>query len=770
MKLKFVFTSLFLLTSFFCYAQSVTLSGYVTDKENSENLIGATIYSLTSKRGIVTNNYGYYSLNLPTGEHILQISYIGYETKIDTIFIEANQTKNIELISSALLNAVEIHAKAENIEETQAGSISISSQTIKETPALFGQPDVLRTLQLLPGVKMGQEGSTGLHVRGGSPDQNLILLDGVPVYNTQHLFSFISVFNPEAVQKVDLMKSSIPAKYGGRLSSVLDIQLKEGNQKKKQGSFTFSPIASSFSYESPIKKKGSFLVAIRRTWLDFITTPVLAALSNAEENYGYNFHDISVKANWQFNQKDRIFLSLYTNRDKFGLSWRDDGDVVKFNFKWGNEMAILRWNRVISPKVFSNLSTFYSNYHYDRVGSFKTSDEYFEQKSTSKIREIAIKSDWEAYIHHKHLLTFGAKASALRFAPEIVELTAPTSDTVYRPDPANDALLFAAYIQNDWKISRLFEFQKGVRATYYLPKGKGFFQFEPRLSFKFKPTKRVSAHISYNYMMQYINLLTNSSIGLPTDLWVSSSSSIVPQRSWQVSTGINKNVEIAKSNFEFSLEGYYKKFYNLTEFKEGSSFLYSRGASWEDKIAQGDGEAYGTEFFIRKQSGKLQGWVAYTLAWSNRTIAEINEGKTFPYKYDRRHDLSIWVKWFLSNKNKKKFISTNWVYSTGNAITLPIGSYSSPAPANWTDYKNNLFNERPQLGSRNDFRLNSYHRLDVSYQTSKTTKKNRERTWIISVYNTYNQLNPYFFYYSKGNLKQITLFPIIPSVAYRLDF
>jgi len=739
----------------------------VSDAESGERLIGATVFLPQLQKGTTSNQYGFYSLSLPADSVSIIFSYTGYARKQEQLLLNGNLRLDVELTSNTLLKEVEVTASPEEtqIERVQMSLHKLPMQTIETAPVLLGEADILKTLQLLPGVSGGTEGSAGLYVRGGSPDQNLMLLDGVPVYNVSHLFGFLSVFNSDAINNVELYKGGIPARYGSRLSSVLDISMKEGNLKESGGVFSISPIAARFTYESPlVKNKSSFIISARRTWLD--VSAAIASLQN-DRTFGYGFYDVNAKYNHKLNPNNRIYLSVYTGRDRFFDTYEDSDDESTYNFKWGNLTSVVRWNKIFSPRLFSNLSLSYSTFTFFQEYLIEQGDDDYFSRNRSRIRDAKLQLDFDYAPSLSHSIKYGGHLSLMRFSPEVVQIVNPSSDTTFNNQSFVNSLNAEAYVEDEIRLTEKLSVNAGLRGSLFSVNDKTNSNLQPRLASHYLINKHLSVKASYTYMAQYLHLLTNSSIGLPSDLWVSSTKNVPPQLSEQVALGVVK--DLRDGAYEISLEGYYKRMNQLITYRDGASYLYQNGENWENKVVDGDGESYGVELFVNKKVGKLNGWLGYTLSFSNRWFEEINNGKPFPFKYDRRHDLSLLVNYALP---RERMLSLTFVYNTGTAITLPTARYQGVKPPHWeyAPYYEDAFDYRTLANQRNNFRTPSYHRLDISYQKQKETKRKNQRTWIFSLYNAYSRLNPYFVYEANGKLKQYSLFPIIPSVTYRLEF
>ncbi|MFC6997323.1 TonB-dependent receptor [Rufibacter roseus] len=759
------------------YAQKFTLSGYVRDAKTGENLIGVAILNSITGQGTATNAYGFYSITVPKDSLKLVFSYVGYERSTMSVFLNKDMEQNVLLTpASTQLEAVEIvNTREEDVRETtRMSTINMSVAQIKSVPALFGEVDVLKVLQLLPGVQSGGEGTSGFYVRGGGPDQNLILLDGTPVYNASHLFGFFSVFNAEALNNVELVKGGFPARYGGRLSSVLDISMKEGNMNEVDGEGSIGLIASRLTVGGPIKKDvASFIFSGRRTYIDILARPFM----NKEEGVaGYYFYDLNGKLNWKVSPKDRLYLSAYTGYDEFYNKMEDNGSGrqnSRAGLGWGNLTSAFRWNRIINQRLFLNTHLTYTKYQFDISSEEESTyqgDRYdYRLKYLSNIRDLSAKLDFDFIPNLNHYIRFGGQYVHHQFQPGALQVRSNSdgeADNLDVNTKKTNAQEVGVYIEDDVRLSERVKVNLGVRANGFGVNGEFYSSIEPRASVRFIATDKLSLKASYANMTQFIHLLTNSGIGLPTDLWVPSTEKIKPQRSNQVAIGATRT--IADDKVEFSVEAYYKTMHNLIEYKEGASFI-GISSNWDTKVTTGKGDAYGLEFFLHKKVGRTNGWIGYTLAWSNRQFAELNQGKEFPYRYDRRHDFEVVV---IHQLKPNLSLSATWVYGTGNSITLPEARYvvGEAFPDGYTGTQT-----YSDYGSRNGYRMAAYHRADISL--SHTKKKSwGEVVNNISFYNAYNRKNPYYIYLQSGydgepgKFKQISLFPILPSVSKTFKF
>lgn len=773
MQKNSVFLSIMLLAFFGLNAQKFTISGYVSDRKTQEKIIGAIVYDVNTKKATTSNAYGFYSLTLPSDSIKLYVSYIGFAPQRKTFFLKENLSLNIDLVPDNELKTVEVIAsESEGIEEkTQMSTINIPIEQMRKIPALMGEVDILKVLQLLPGVKSGGEGATGLYVRGGGPDQNLILLDGAPIYNASHLFGFFSTFNADAVKNVELIKGGFPARYGGRLSSVIDITMKEGNMRKYNVEGSLGLISSKIMVEGPIfKNKTSFIITARRTYIDKILGPLITAASSGSGSGGYYFYDLNLKVNHKISDKDRVFLSLYKGLDKayFSSGGSFTGDIgIGGYLRWGNTLGAARWNHVFNSRLFCNTNVTYTEYKFgvgQEIKDFKndtrTASDYF-----SGINDWATKINFDFMPNPNHYIKFGTNYIYHTFKTGAQQYKTQGFNRDVDSISGNPSIFaneVSLYFEDDWKVTSKLKMNVGLHAAGFFVQNNFYRSLQPRFSARYLLPNNWSIKASYASMMQFIHLLSNSNVGLPTDLWVPATKLIKPQRSYQGAAGFAKGIK--NNMFELSIEGYYKEMHDIIDYLDGANFI-GQSTSWEKKVAQGKGWSYGAEFLIQKKKGKYTGWIGYTLSWTNRQFKEINNGEVYPYKYDRRHDISFVNIYKISNKVD---MALTWVYGTGNAFSLPVQTYT--AAGNF----NGFSNEIQFYGSKNNYRMAAYHRLDVSINKHKKKKWGRV-TWSVGAYNVYGRQNPYFLYFSKNQygrtqLTQVSLFPFIPSVSYNFKF
>jgi len=755
-------------------AQRYTISGFVQEAGSLEPLLGVNIYIPELGSGTSTNVYGFYSITLPVQDTLtLVFSYVGYQAKEARVPINKDYELMIQLEPSGVFGEVKVEAKKEvtATEHAQMSKIEIPVYAIKALPALFGEKDALKVIQLMPGVQSGSEGQSGLYVRGGGPDQNLIILDDATVYNAYHLFGFFSLFNGDAIRSIELTKGGFPARYGGRLSSVIDINMKEGNKEAFHGEAGIGLISSRLTLEGPIQKgKSSFLFSARRTYVDVLIKPL--TLSQGF-NAGYFFYDMTGKVNFDLNKKNKLYLSAYTGRDKFYYKEKFEETRTEADMHWGNFTSTLRWNHLIDKKTFSNASLIYSQYNLNIGLKESYSGGDFALNSNSGIQDIGFKYDIDYMPSIRHTIKTGFISTFHTFTPNAVVINESGGQFNYSKVQKYKTLESGIYVQDDIKITSSWRALVGLRVSHFVAEGKQIARPEPRISTSYMLNKKTSFKASYAEMNQYIHLLSNTGVGLPTDLWVPATKRIKPQRSRQIAAGFSRDIK--KPELTVSLEGYYKRSFDVVAYKEGASFLQiddpfsGTEVSWENNVTTGKAESYGVELLVEKKLGKFTGWVGYTLAWVWLDFNDLNNGKRFHPRYDRRHDISVVGIYEISDHIT---LSGTWVYGTGNAISLPLGSYNMHGVHDVNNLNQGIV-QGSYYGEKNTFRMAAYHRFDISLQLHKQ-KKYFERTWEISVYNLYNQKNPYFYYVQQQStrnvLKQVTLFPMIPSISYSIKF
>lgn len=769
MKFKIITTVVLVFNILNISAQTkYTFGGKITDSSNGEDLVGVTIYVNELKQGTVTNTYGFFSLTLPDGKYNITIRSIGFSDENIKIALTNNLTKNIELNpSSEVLDEVIIRAEKanKNVSRTQMSVETINIKQIKTIPVLMGEQDILKTIQLLPGISATSEGSTGFNVRGGSADQNLILLDEAPVYNAGHMMGFFSVFNSDALHDVQVYKGGIPANYGGRASSVIDVKMNNGNNKEFTAAGGIGIISSRLTLEGPIvKDKASFMIAGRRTYADLIVRQF-----EQFEGATLYFYDLNAKINYTINDKNRVFVSGYFGEDVFGFG--------PAGFRWGNITGTLRWNHVFGEKLFSNTSFIYSEYGY----AFGIEQNDIDFKIGAGIDDMTFKQDYWFYLNPNNTLKFGFEAIKKTFLPG--EISSDSDDNFdYLMDTKN-SIESSLYLLNQHKIATNFHLNYGLRLNVFHSIGpetvydynllnqitdstvfgkneviKSYLSLEPRLALNYMFSDRSSVKLSFNRLAQNVHLLSNSTSGQPTDIWLPSSSVIKPQINNQIAIGYFRN--FSDNMFEFSTELYYKKMDNVIDFENGTDILFNENI--ESQILHGDGRSYGLELYMKKDIGKVTGWISYTLSRTEHLFDNINNNSWFPAKYDKTHDVSIVASYHIS---KRINVSATWVYATGNAVTFPSGQY---------EINGNII---PYYTERNGYRMPDYHRLDLGVTLYNKERKKFRSNWNFSVYNVYNRYNAYSISFEESTTQvgtfdavKLSLFGIVPSISYNFNF
>jgi len=792
MKVLYLIFALLLFYGSNSFAQvdgKATLSGYIKDADSGETLIGASVYIASQSSGTTSNEYGFYSLTVPVGTYQVEFAYLGFDTQTKELKLMENTTLDLEL-GEDIENLVEVvvtsEAEDRNVTNTEMSVNKLDIRTITKMPALLGEVDVIRSIQLLPGVSSVGEGATGFNVRGGGVDQNLVLLDEAPVYNSSHLFGFFSVFNPDAVKDVKLFKGGIPARYGGRLSSILDVRMKEGNNKKVAVSGGVGFIFSRLSIEAPIiKDKASFIIAGRRSYIDVLSKPFL---SDDLSDTALNFYDLTLKTNYKLNEKNRIFLSGYLGRDNFRFG-EDAG------FDWGNKTATLRWNHLFSDKLFANFTTYYSNYDYKiKFGADNTNSFNWD----ASIINYSLKGDVSYFLNPKNLITFGGQGIMYEFLPgnavgisqgEISEFSVPEKYSIEA----------GVFLENEQNLNDKVSLQYGLRLSYFNYMGEGFaytfsesepgerqlltgvsekfdqwesiedyVNLEPRFSIKYQLNPTASTKFSYNRMTQYLHLISNSTAASPLDVWLPSTNNLKPQIADQLAVGYFQNFN--KNKYVTSVEVYYKNFQNQVDYIDGADLFVNELI--EAELVSGDGRAYGLEVQLEKAKGKFTGWISYTLAKTERKVPAINNSEWYPSRFDQTHNLSTTLFYEL---NSRWTFSTNFVFNTGTPATFPTGRIEQQGYV-IPEVSNNV---------RNNVRIPSYHRLDLSatFRGKKYEEKRWKSEWVFSAYNVYNRRNPFSIFFEQEEARAINADPIrtqavrlsvigsiIPSVAYNFKF
>lgn len=794
-KRMLFFTVLFLIVSTM-FAQNYTVSGYIEDSQTGEKLMFANIADSLSHTGISSNDYGFYSITIPKGKIKLIASYVGYSTKIFELDLNQDTLINFALEPYISLNEVVIKAsKGEFLESTQTSLDKISVISIKEMPVLAGEVDLIKSIQLLPGVHVGTEGTGGLHVRGGDQSENLILMDGAPVYNVNHLFGFFSVFNVDAIQDVQLMKGGFPARYGGRLSSVLDVKLKEGNNKEFAAEGSIGLISSRLTIEGPIiKDRTSFIVSGRRTYIDLLTKPFL----KGDFIGGYYFYDLTAKINHKFSDKSQLFLSAYTGKDKLDLEIKnsffkeENKDTITTELDWSNYTAIARWNYIASKKLFINTSLIYTKYSTNNnTKATSTFDENLTNYSTVKgksfVEDIIGKCDLTWYLNNKNNVRAGVSYIYHTFLPYDLSREMYNSQNTFSFDTTiwgNQLYSHEtrAYIEDDILLTGRLKANIGLSFVNYTSQNKSYNAFEPRLSIRYLLNEKVAIKAAYSRMNQFIHLVpnivelskTNNSmnISLSPEIWLPVSSKLLPSTSDQYVLGGAYEIN---NMYNLSIETFYKSTENVVGIKENIDQVEI--VNWEDHFDQGHGTSYGLELLFKKNTGKLRGLTSYTLSKTDRQFTNQNGGEAFPFVFDRRHQFNVTMSYQLKENIS---VQLSWVYASGRSFTLPDEQYISLLNFDTGEVDANT-NDIITSNGENLYRMPAYHRLDLGINFTKE-KKWGTRIWRIGVYNAYNRKNAFMVYIdydelgrnsvdiSQKKIKTYSIFPIIPSINYSFKF
>ena len=769
-------------------AQTYTVSGRVTDASTGEYVLGANVIEDQSGLGVSTNIYGFFSLTLPEGPTSLTCTFIGYGQVKKTFTGPENVEWSVELVPTSVTvdEATVVGSSGQNTESTHLGKTDVAIATIQRLPALMGEVDVLKAIQLLPGIQSAGEGNSGFYVRGGGPDQNLLLLDNAAIYNASHLFGFFSVFNADAISSVEVYKGTIPARFGGRVSSVLDLGLKEGNRKEFKGSGGVGIISSRLTLEGPVKEGvSSFIVSARRTYIDVLTKPYVETTQAAGS--GYYFYDLNAKYNHRFSEQDEVFISGYFGRDVFSFQSADAGFGA--SIPWGNAMVSTRWNHVLNDKMFLNVNASYSNYKF----SFESGQDDFQFGFNSGIVDWTQKAQLSWYPNLQHEVRAGVEHVFHEFVPTSFFFRQGDNEFDFGEATVSYSHESAAFVEDVVDLTDALRVNFGLRAndfrhvgpfTRFIPGEnvsvpndsttygagelvKRYGGWEPRMSARLKTGPRSSVKAGWSINYQYVHLASLSATTTPTDVWLPSSDLVAPQRGRQFSAGFF--VDLGKNReWETSIEVYHKDLSNLVEYAENTRPDQNIGTNSDNNLVFGQGTSYGAEFFLKRKFGELNGWVGYTWSKTDRLFEDLNNGDPFPAKFDRRHDLSIVADWTPNNRWN---LAAAFVYATGNTLTLPVQRYF--LEGNVTDI----------YGSRNGYRMTPYHRADISatfFPKKNFEDRKVERRWVFSVYNLYNRANPYFLFFDnegdllQGNLeiqaKQVSLFPILPSISYNFSF
>lgn len=780
MKIKRILLTTFTLVFTYFYSFAQVLSGYVKDKQTGEALVAATVAENSTGVGTITNNYGFFSLQLTTKKATLQVSSVGYKKQVVTVLSADNQNLLIELEpEDSFLNEVTVKATSNDqipLNKLPIGVTAIPMKRLKAIPILFGEADILKALTLTPGVSNANEGTTGILVRGGTPDQNLILIDETPVYNISHLFGLVSVFNPDAIKNVTLYKSSFPARYGGRLSSVIDIVTKEGSSKKRNMEIGVGLINSRFLYESPLNRKAknpiNFFVSARTSNLSLLLLPSYFAYtsSSSGQYFNYNLYDLNLKLNKQFKDKSQAFFSTYTGNDVWYVKSKEGlNGLGKYSLKWGNITSSLRYINPLTQKLFFKGTAAYTQYHYGiGMKNFNRNKLTDYLDSRTVIQDLLLKASFEYYFNNKFEVVVGEDWTNHFYNP--IKINTSYSFTNKENEQRITAQESGSYIETKTKLGSWLSLNLGARYALFSVTDTTFKSFEPRLSADLNLPSSFSLKMGYAAMRQYIHLISSNSAGLPNDLWIPATKNIPPQYSQQWSASLSKDFG---NGYSASIEAYYKKYSNVIDYKNGKNFLTNTNEKYEDLIEKGGiGKTHGMELFVDKSQGRFTGWLAYTLAWNYRKFDAINRGEWYAANFDRRHNLAITGNYKISPSTD---FSANWIFQSGAPTNVPIAAVK-PITFDGGNYPTFVY------GDRNSYRLPSYHRLDFSFNFKAETHRGNERMWTVGVYNAYNHKNPFYIDVKWGtnikpdgtvtewnnNVVKRSVIPFLPFVNYTL--
>lgn len=754
--------------------KKITISGYIHDDATGETLIGAGVVAAESSAiGAVTNDFGFYTLTIPAGKTTLSYSYVGCRTETVSIDLTRDTTINMSLKEADILDAATVVARKDaGIRSTYMGALEIPQEMIQNTPVIFGEADIIKTLQMMPGVQPGMEGFSGIYVRGGGVDENLMMLDGSPLYNVSHMLGLFSVFTPEAVKKVTFYKGSFPAKYGGRVSSIVDVRTNDGNAKGFHGSVTAGLLCDKLHFEGPLGREKTTFSISGRGMHTFLFDKIIRACGSPAN---YAFYDVNAKVAHRFSDRDRLFLSFYHGRDYFRYKDSDKGtatissgdgssykeyseDDVKANLKWGNMLAVMRWNHVFSNKLFANTSVSWNKYDMNIKSDIremvKSEKEFYDNTYkygyNSGIMDFGGRIDFDYTPAPQHLIRFGTEFIRHAYRPSVqrvreinedgVKKTLTDEKTDISPNVYGSEL--SLYMEDDMTLGDHFSFNPGARLSLFFVDGKAYFSPEPRVALKYSFGEGWALKTAYSRMSQYVHLLTSGDISLPTDLWVPITKNIRPVTSDIVSLGAYFS---GLKGWEFSLEGYWKRLNNVLEYKDGK-MAFTSAANWEENVEMGEGRAYGAEFYVQKTTGKTTGTASYTLAWANRRFKDgtINNGNWFPFVYDRRHNVTLSL---IQKIGKRVELSAVWTYMSGSRMTVPTRKSFVITP------DGDGTNDYDYIESRNNYKLPPTHRLDFNFSFHKQ-KKRGERIWNFGIYNAYGALNPNFIMYDGSHTKK----------------
>lgn len=754
-----------------------TICGFVEDVMTGERLISATLYETATGKGIACNSYGFYSMTLPQGNHTFRVSYVGYAPTWITLALQTDTVIHVGLKPAGLLDEVVVKGCQYFVRSTQMGIHKLPLEQCKAMPSILGETDVLKALHYLPGVNPGIEGSAGFSVRGSSPEQTQIQLDGMPVYNVNHLFGYFSAFNGEALKDLTLYKGAVPARFGGRLSSVLDIAMREGNMKRFAGNFAMSPLAASLTLEGPIKKdKVSFLISGRYTWLNALLQAGFK-IFDVDTRMGLGFYDFNAKVNWLVGKRDHLYVSMYNGHDGIYSQSGHDGKLDRLRLGWGNLGASVRWNRIVNPHTFVNTQLYFSRFRNIQETKIYNWDSYRYDlyKTYSDLKEMAVRTDWDYVPLNAHYFRFGAMVSKKIYAPEMSYRRIDSSAVLLSDVTRGDLWSAALYAEDDWSLAASWKMNIGLRATVTYVPGRSYYSVEPRLALTYLLNTTNSLKASCSFMQQPLHLLANTYQGMPAELWVPATDQVKPGRSNLYSLGYFRQLP---KGMEFSVEAYYNALQGMIRYKEGASYLKYKDASWQDYIYRGKGRGYGVEVMLNKSLGALNGWIAYTWSRAERSFAGIRDGMWFPYDYDRPHKLNVTMNYTFEAKEEQKYIkmvALNFTYASGNYTTVgqqmyPAASMPGNIPIPENRENQNFWQYMPYP---NNTQLPAYHHLDIALHLKNNKRKGE--SWTIGIYNVYGRKNPSYYFSTtsksgKTQIERMSICMFVPCITWSYTF
>jgi outer membrane receptor for ferrienterochelin and colicin len=754
----------------------VTLGGFIEDAETGEYLANVAFREVEGKAGGVTNAHGFFSVTLPAGEYRFTASHVGYVASDIPVRLQRDTVIRVRLLPGTRLEEVTVYRGSSLVQSSDLGKHGLPVRQLQVMPALLGEPDILKALQHLPGVNPGTEGMAGFSVRGGSPEQTAVLLDGMPVYNVNHAFGYFSVFNGEALKDVTLLKGGIPARHGGRLSSVLDVTMKEGNNREFTGNLALSPVAGALTVEGPIKReKASFILSGRRTWLDGFLR-LGQRLAGSEFLAAYGFYDLTAKINWKAGERDRFFLSFYAGRDGLTVTWNASEEPGKYRYSWGNASVAARWHRVLSPRAFNNTTLYYSRFNYRNEVSQYRADSSKRERSAfgSTLEEVALKSDFDLIPGDSHHARYGMLLSKKYLAPEASSRSLLSTSATWQDETTGDTWSVEGYAEDEWRVGARWVMSLGTRGTLLFTGNARYASVEPRAAVAYLFSSNTSLKASFSFMQQPLHLLANSSLAWKTDMWVPASDQVRPGRSRLYSLGA---YHATRDGIEFSAGVYYNDLRRVIRYRDGIGYLKQKEQSWQEYVHVGDGRAYGVEFMVNKPAGALNGWVAYTLSRAERRFNGIAGNAWFPFEYDRRHKVDAVATYTFPGRERARFqkvIAVNFTGASGNYTTIGDETYPG-LPMPWEKETRDGYWNRPQeyIPRPNNVRLPAYHHLDVVLHLQN--RSDAGGSWSFGVYNIYARQNP-GFYYRKWesetgfSLKKVSLLPFMPVISWSYRF